>query len=200
MTRLIVSTAGLCLLLLTLLGFAGCGPSAGNGTITGPANSTPASTPAPGTVDCATAGAGDIMAAVYASIESSKSFTRQEWQYNISISTNGGRRTLKLTGWSPDRDLILKAVTDVAIGCTINDAEFKARRSDLGANYRVTASCAQGYFACGDVCLPNGEICKLTGVSEAVVPDPNANANANANGNSNSNSNGNTNGNSKTGS
>ncbi len=190
MTRLFFSALALNVLLSILFGLAGCGAPAANGPTTGANTSTPAASPPAGTVDCSTASSGNILTAVYGAIEQSKSFTRQEWQYNISISTVGTRKTLKITGWSGERDDIAKKVRDTAIGCTVDDNYFKVIRDDLPSNMRVTAECANGTFACGDVCLPNGETCKLTGASAEIAgTGTNSNANSNSNATTNSNSN-----------
>lgn len=194
MTRLFLSSITLVVLLSTLIGLASCGAPPGGGPSNGgPAAANPASSPVRpmGPVNCSNSVPADIIAAIYSELEQSKTITREEWQFNISISAAGSRKTVLLTGWSQNRAHIITTVEATATGCSYDYNNFKATRGDLGANYKVTANCTTGYFACGDVCLPDGEICKLTGASTTIVPVANTAANSVSNSApSNSNSNG----------
>lgn len=172
------------------LGLTGCGaPPTGNTTAGGPSTAVPMTSPTPGTIDCNTAQPADIVAAVYNAIEQSKVFTREEWQFNVSVATAGSRKTIKVTGWSAQRDDIFNLVTSTAVNCTAQGGDFKFAKDQLSPNYRTTVSCASGYFACGDVCIPNGELCKLTGASTAITPPANANSAVKPNTNTSTNTN-----------
>jgi len=170
------------------LGAAGCGAPAGNTTTGGSTNAVPLTTPTPGTIDCNTSQPDAIVAAVYAAIEQNKAFTREEWQFNVAVATAGSRKNIKVTGWSSQRDALYNLVTSTAVNCTPDGTEFKTSKDLLSPAYRTTVSCAAGHFACGDVCLPNGEVCKLTGASTAITPPANSNAAVNSNTNTNSKS------------
>lgn len=193
MTRYFLTTRrmySLALVASIWLGLTGCGaPPAGNTTTSGPSTAVPLTSPTPGTIDCNAAQPAEIVTAVYNAIEQSKVFTREEWQFNVSVATAGSRKTIKVTGWSAQRDDIYNLVTSTAVNCTADGGEFKTAKNLLGANYRTTVSCTAGYFACGDVCIPNGEICKLTGASTSITPPANANSVAKPNSNTNSTTN-----------
>lgn len=169
------------------LGLTGCGsPPAGNTATSGASTPAALTSPVPATIDCNTAQPADIVTAVYNAIEQSKVYTREEWQFNVSVATSGSRKTIKVTGWSAHRDDIFNVVTTTAVNCTAQGTDFVFAKDQLGPNYRSTVSCATGYFACGDVCIPNGEICKLTGASTSITPPANANSVVRSNSNANS--------------
>ena len=189
MTRLLFTGLALAVLVSTLIGLTGCGapPTSGNQTTASNGAKPPANAaPATATISC-TALPEDIVDAIYAELEMSKSIVREEWQWNISVSDAGSRRTVFLTGWSANRDHIFNTVKRVAPDCQWNDTNFKLTRAELPANYRYPVSCVQGYKPCGDICIPEAESCKIVGSSTTIVPPTNS-SNSNTGGNANSNS------------
>ncbi len=167
-----------------LIGLTGCGTQPTGPTVGGPSPAAPLATPSPTTIDCNTTAPELIVSGVYDVLEKTTSYTRQEWQFNISIAVSGSKKMLSVTGWSGQRDAIFNLISSTAVGCGVEGGNFKISKDLLDPAYRVNASCAQGYFACGDVCLPNGETCKLTGATETVVPVANTKTSTNSNSNS----------------
>lgn len=168
------------------IGLIGCGNEPTKPTNSGLSTAAPLTTPTPTTIDCNSTAPELIVSGVYDVLEKTTSYTRQEWQFNISIAAAGSKKTINVTGWSPQRDAIYTLISSTASGCIPDGNNFKVSKDLLDPQFRVTASCAVGYFACGDVCLPNGETCKLTGATETVVPGANTNTSTTSNSNSNS--------------
>ncbi|MBK9216336.1 MAG: hypothetical protein IPM59_12240 [Chloracidobacterium sp.] len=169
-----------------LIGLSGCGTQPTGPTAGGPSTPAPLTTPTPTTIDCNSTAPESIVSGVYDVLEKTTSYTRQEWQFNISIAVAGSKKTINVTGWSPQRDAIYALISSTASGCTTEGNNFKVSKDLLDPRFRVIASCQPGTFACGDVCLPNGETCKLTGATETVVPSPTVKTSTESNSNSNS--------------
>lgn len=166
MIRLFFRGLALAVLLSTLIGLTGCSTKTAT-------NSDPGST----MISC-TALPKDIVDAIYAELELSKSIVREEWQWNISVSDSASRRTVFITGWSANRDHIFNTVKRVAPDCQVNDTNFKMTRAELPADYRYPVSCVQGYKPCGDICIPESENCKIVGASTLRVSPTNSNSNS----------------------
>ncbi len=154
---------GWAITLSVVFGAIGCGGPGNTSTNSG--TPSPSPSPKPAVVDCNTAGHDDILKAIYGEIENTKGLPEQLWQFNITEA----QKTVTIVGYSAQRDDILQIVTNVAKGCTVSAGNFVVKREDLGSQYRATWSCQPGYFACGDVCIPNGETCKLTGMDSKAM-------------------------------
>ena len=163
MTRFVsISITLFCaLVLFGTIAFIGCGGPQGNvnTALTSP-------TPPVATVDCNSATHDDILRAIYKAIDKNCTYAKQEWQFNITEKT----KTVTIIGWSADYVDIAKLVGDTATNCTIASNNFVAKPPDLGGNFRLIRSCANGYAPCGDVCIPVGEYCNITGVDAAQSP------------------------------
>lgn len=197
--RLSITLFCILVLLAAMLGFLACGKSSVE--TNGNANAL-TGTPTPKAPTCGTDTPAMILKAIYDALEASK-YAPQEFQFNISISTDG--KTLSIAGWSPDYQAIADLVGKSVSGCTVNTGNFKAAYCDLDPNFRLIRSCNPGYYPCGDICVLIGETCRINSVDgpnhggtnyncASPTPTPSAGpTTGNSNGNGNSNGKTNTN-------
>jgi hypothetical protein len=156
MTRFVsTSMALICLLvLLGAISFIGCGgPQTNVNVNTNAAFTTPAA------VNCNVGTTTDpqIVKAIYDAIGAS-AYSKEVDQFNITAS----KPDVKIIGWSTNKTQIVALAQGAATGCNIKDSDFANSKPTLGANYQQRIGCPPGHGPCGDICIPEGEPCRVT--------------------------------------
>jgi len=193
MTRFVsVSMALVCAFtFFAMFTFFGCGSTTNNGggITTGP-------TPPP--ADCDKGPTNEnILDAVYLRLKA-EGVENEWWQFNITADRT--QKQVRITGWSSKRPDIIGYVRAAAIHCTVLDDSFAISRSDFDQTPShgnptgtpippLRVGCPPGYAACGDICIPSSDTCKLAAASpnnkfsctvsdsKIVMPSPSPNGN-----------------------
>ena len=170
-----ISIALFCVLvtLAGTLGFMACGTQQmnTNGSLASPS-------PSAALVDCTTQSPDAILKAIYDELAKSK-YADQEWQFNITVDAN---KVISIKGYSAGQADIINIVKTVAPACSMSSNmanTFTNSFCNMPVNFRLIRTCPQGYYPCGDVCIMQGEPCKIT--SEGPTSSINTNTNTTAN-------------------
>lgn len=166
MTRFVSTSAALFIVsaLFVLLALVGCGGPQSNG------NTATSSPPKMLTADCANQAPDLILKTIYDEITKNTDYAKQEFQFNITVGS-GTPKDVTIIGWSTDRQLILDVINRTApssAGCRVVPDGFVASKGDLNSNYQMKMSCPPHFGPCGDICIPEGELCKITGLASAA--------------------------------
>lgn len=94
-------------------------------------------------------------------------FRSQFYQFNVSVDDTVSPKKVKVLGWSTGHGSIENAITDIAKGCDYDFSGFQYTAwKDMPDTQRVArAACSGQTYACGDVCIPQGQDCKLMSTS-----------------------------------
>lgn len=105
-----------------------------------------------------------IVADIYAKIKADSKLAPQISHINVvSVSA-----AVKLQGWADskkDFDKIVEIVSDTKCVKLVNVNLFEETPPDAANSRRSAGGCAPGTKPCGDVCIPEGDACNITGKS-----------------------------------
>lgn len=111
---------------------------------------------------CDTVTDEQLVADIYAKIKADKGLASQISHINVAAIN----RAVKLQGWANsknDYDKVVQIVTDTNCVRVINVNLFEEAPPPTGSSLRSTGGCAPGTKPCGDVCIPEGDSCNITG-------------------------------------
>ncbi len=154
----------------TVFAFFGCGGDRpqGNGIV--------AAGPTPTPVDCSKSPTSDEMEnAVYGMLKAN-GYEEQFWRFTIAADPQN--KMVTIIGWSPDRGQIIGGAQSAMTKCTggngkgVDDTHFKSSQADFDSSGPISrpggspyppmrVGCPPNYLACGDICIPAGDPCKV---------------------------------------
>ena len=165
MTRFLSTSIELfcCLALFAMLALIGCS-SGSNGNANGSANTSPKTILE---VDCMTGNpsSAQIQDAIYAGMLG-KPYAAEIDHFNISARNPP---VVKIVGWSAYKTEIINLAKSAAKGCTIDASALADNGQTPCSVDQERIGCPSGYGPCGDICIPEGELCKVT---NRPVPSP----------------------------
>lgn len=118
-----------------------------------------------------------VVSSIYAKLERDKSLAGQVSHINISVvrdPVSGRVQAWKATGWvksQKDFDNVRlymnRTFYDLGgidcVGGILFNVNDLLLESELPDGLRSAGGCGPGTVACGDICIPQGEVCSITG-------------------------------------
>ena len=110
-----------------------------------------------------------IVSGIYAKIKNDKDLASQVKHINV-VSINFA---VKLQGWADNKN-DYDAIVDFAMNAdcvrVVNVNNFMDAPPATDSALRSTKGCASGTKACGDVCIPEGDVCNIGSLAALFVP------------------------------
>lgn len=109
---------------------------------------------------CDTVTDAQIVAEVYSRIKADKGLASQVGHINV-VSIN---RAVKLQGWADtlrDYEKVVDIVHETRCVRLVNVNLFEPQPPPPGGLMRGGASCSTGLKRCGDICIPDGDVCSI---------------------------------------
>lgn len=110
-----------------------------------------------------------IVAGIYARIKNDKDLASQATHINV-VSINSA---VKLQGWADnpnDYDTIVDFAMNADCVRVVNVNNFLDAPPATDNALRSSKGCASGTKACGDVCIPEGDVCNIGSLAALFVP------------------------------
>ncbi|MBP6004618.1 MAG: BON domain-containing protein [Pyrinomonadaceae bacterium] len=110
-----------------------------------------------------------IVFSIYAKIKNDKDLASQVTHINI-VSINSA---VKLQGWADNKndfDSIVDIAMDTICVRVVNLNNFLDAPPAADNAFRSAKGCASGTKACGDVCIPEGDVCNIGSLAALFVP------------------------------
>jgi hypothetical protein len=114
----------------------------------------------PAYAQCESVTDASIVSSIYASIKNDKSLSTQIRHINVT-STN---RAVKFQGWADSQksyDKVIGFAMDHGCVRAVNVNSFEAAAPPEGNQLRSAGGCASGTKPCGDLCIPEADICNI---------------------------------------
>ena len=115
-----------------------------------------------GAQTCGTPDDKKIVADIYDKLKADKGLAAQISHINV-ISTGGA---VKFQGWADsqkDYDRIQSIAVNTDCTKLVNMNNFSETPPPADSQMRSAGGCASGTKPCGDVCIPEGDVCNLSG-------------------------------------
>ncbi len=99
-----------------------------------------------------------IVSDIIAQINQSKKLAAQKTHINV-VAVNGA---VKLQGWTDtqkDYDAVVSIVSRTNCVRAVNVNDFESAPPDSQSRTRSSGGCVGGTKPCGDICIPEGDIC-----------------------------------------
>ena len=110
-----------------------------------------------------------VVSSIYSSIKADKRLASQITHINV-VSIN---LAVKLQGWadsSSDYDRVYNFAYDTECVRAINVNNFQSAPPSADDSSRSLKGCGSGTKACGDICIPEGDVCNIGGF--AAINEP----------------------------
>lgn len=110
--------------------------------------------------DCKTVTDADLVNSLYNSIEQNSSLKPQLGQINITSTY----KAIKIRGWvknSKDYQKVIDLAIDTACVNLVNVNNFED--SEPADEFKSAGGCSGGTKPCGDICIPENEVCSIKG-------------------------------------
>ena len=107
----------------------------------------------------------EIVAEIYSDIDRDGDLSKQKSHINV-VSVN---QVVKLQGWTDnqnDYDDLVELVARVSCVRMINVNLLRETPPPPGDSFYSAGGCQKGTKPCGDVCIPEGDSCNITGGSD----------------------------------
>jgi hypothetical protein len=104
-----------------------------------------------------------ITATIYARINGDKALALQVSHINVGVLY----QVVKLQGWANTQRDLDKVVEFANVSCVrmINKNEITAAPPPADSSQRSGGGCSSGMKACGDICIPSGDVCSIVAVA-----------------------------------
>lgn len=111
---------------------------------------------------CAKATDAQVVSDIYTRIKENKSLTSQVSHINVVSSS----LAVKFQGWADNKndfDAVVEIGMTTNCARVVNINNFLDAPPPTGDSLKSTGGCASGTKACGDVCIPENDVCNITG-------------------------------------
>jgi len=115
--------------------------------------------------DCSQVTDPMIVQSILSRIQNDSGLSKQMSHINVQSTF----QAVKLQGWTDktsDFTKVIDIVRTTSCVRVINVNAFEPTPPDEGSNFRAVGGCVKGTKACGDICIPEGDSCNITGTSK----------------------------------